>query len=77
MGCKRSLIQVIINKWKPETVPLEDDPTILYIYKVGCKSQGFEDKNPQKKAGNSWVGFNSPTGRDPCRGVGMFCTDWS
>ena len=32
----------------------------LYYYKFGCKSRGVGDKNPQKKAGNFGVGFNSP-----------------
>ena len=41
-------------------VPLEADPTTLHIYKV-------RDKNPQKKAGNFWVSFNSVTGRDTYR----------
>ena len=30
-------------------VPLEADPTTLYCYKVGCKTQGVGDKNPQKR----------------------------
>ena len=31
-------------------VPLEADPmTLYYYYKVGCKSWGVGDKNPQKR----------------------------
>ena len=51
-------------------VPLEGDPTNLYIYiyiRSAGKVGGGGDKNPQKKAGNFWVGFNSPTGRDTYR----------
>ena len=29
-------------------VPLDPDPMTLYYYKIGCKSLGVGDKNPQK-----------------------------
>ena len=41
-------------------VPLEADPTTLYYYKVGCKSRGVRDKNPQKKTGNFFGSASTP-----------------
>ena len=67
--------------------PLQADPTTLYYYKVGCKSRGVGDKNPQKRQkifGSAstpqqdvkHTGLSGSRGR-PAVGSGCFLQDWS